>query len=308
MPSLDLPPSRWRDAIRRIEDLGFSTVSVSEHVTHGWAMDALAAMLAAADATERLRVLSLVLLNDLRHPAVLHRSAATIDRLSGGRLELGIGAGWLVDDYEALGVKFDPPAVRIDRLAESLQIIDSLFLRDEVTFIGRYYQVRGLQGLPKATQRPRPPFLVGGGGRRILQLAARVADIVSVHAALPGGTLATDAVAEFTAERMATKVAWIREELARTGRPAEAVELQFSVYLCRIDDGRRAHQRVVSTFAHQLASDPDMLADSPSVLVGSVDRCAELLEERRARYGFSYLRLSDDIDAVAPIVYRLAGR
>ena len=190
MPSLDLPPARWRDEIRRIEDLGFSTVAVSEHVTHGWAMDPLVVMAAAAAASHRLRVLSLVLLNDLRHPALLHRALATIDRLSDGRLEYGIGAGWQAADYEALGWPFDPASVRIERLAESLEIISRLFDGGEVSFEGAHYQVHELRGLPQAVQQPRPPLLVGGGGRRILELAARVADIVGVHATLAGGALA----------------------------------------------------------------------------------------------------------------------
>ena len=308
MPSFDLPPARWRDEVRRIEDLGFSTVSVSEHLTGGWAMDPLAAMLAAADASDRLRVLSLVLLNDLRHPVVLHRAMASIDRLSDGRVEIGLGAGWRADDYLALGRPFDPPPVRIERLTESLQIISALFEPGEVTFDGRHYQVSGLAGSPRPVQQPRPPLLVGGGGRRILELAARLADIIGVHATLAGGTLDPSIGREFSAERVAEKVGWIHAALDTAGRPADAVELQFSLYLCRIDDGRAARRRVVSTFADRLAVDPELVADSPSVLIGSVDACADLLLERRERYGFSYLRLSDDIDAVAPLVARLAGR
>lgn len=308
MPSLDLPPARWRDEIRRIEDLGFSSISVSEHVAHGWALDPLAVMGAAAEASDRLRVLSLVLINDLRHPALLHRAAATIDRLSGGRLELGLGAGWQAADYEALGLSFDPPSVRIERLAESLEILHLLFGGSKVTFEGSHYQVRELDGLPRAVQQPRPPVLVGGGGRRILELAARMADIVGVHATLPHGALTSASAADFGADRIATKVGWIRDALAAAGRPAEAVELQFSVYLCRIDGARRAGRRTLSAFAQRLAVDPDLVVNSPSVLIGSVDECADTLQERRALYGFSYLRLSEDVDAVASLVYRLAGR
>lgn len=308
MPSLDLSPARWRDEIRRIEDLGFSSVAVSEHMTGGWAMDPLSAMLAAADASDHLRVLSLVLLNDLRHPAMLHRAAATIDRFSEGRLELGVGAGWRAADFGALGLPFDPPADRIERLGESLEIITRLFGGDEVTFDGRHYQITGLTGLPRPVQQPRPPLLVGGGGRRVLELAARVADMVGIHATLAGGHLAADVVADFSAERVEQKVRWVRAALATAGRPPDAIELQFSVYLCRIDGDRGAHRRVVSTFSERLAVHPDLMAESPSVLLGSVDSCADQLEERRARYGFSYLRLSDDVDAVAPLVARLAGR
>lgn len=308
MPSFELPPARWRDEVRRIEDLGFSTVSVSEHLTGGWAMDPLAAMLAAADASDGLRVLSLVLLNDLRHPVALHRAMASIDRFSDGRVEIGLGAGWQADDYLALGRPFDPPAVRIERLGESLEIMTALFGEDEVTFHGRHYEVLGLAGLPRPVQQPRPPLLVGGGGRRILELAARLADIVGVHATLPGGALGPTATTDFSAERVAEKVDWIRAALDAAGRPRDAVELQLSVYLCRIDDGRAARQRVASTFADRLAVDPELVAASPSVLIGSVEACVDLLIERRERYGFSYLRLSDEIDTVAPLVARLAGR
>lgn len=308
MPSLELPASRWRDEIRRIEDLGFSTVSVSEHVTGGWAMDPLVAMNAAAAASERLRILSLVLLNDLRHPVLLHRAAATIDRLSDGRLELGLGAGWLAADYEALGLAFDPPGARIDRLAESLEILRRLFDDAPVTFEGSHYQVRGLVGLPKTIQRPRPPLLVGGGGRRILELAAQMADIIGIHATLPGGALVPGAVADFGAERTAEKVGWVRASLERAGRKPDAVELQFSVYLCEVGGGDRAQRRALSTFADRLAMDPQLVADSPSVLIGDVEACADRLEERREIYGFSYLRLSSDVDSVAPLVHRLAGR
>lgn len=308
MPALDLPPARWRDAVRRIEDVGFSSVSVSEHLTGGWAMDPLSVMLAATEATTRLRVLSLMLVNDFRHPAILHRSAATIDLLSGGRLEIGLGAGWHSADYGAIGLRFDPPAIRIERLAEAVAIMDGLFGESPVTFSGRHYHVRDLEGLPKPVQRPRPPILIGGGGRRILELAARTADIVGIHATLAGGSLAPNAVADFSAERVAAKVGWVRAAAAEAGRAAEAIELQFSVYLCQIGGRSTAHRRVVSTFAERLAVDPVLVAESPSVLLGSVDACADLLVERRAQYGLSYLRLSEDVEAAAPLVYRLAGR
>jgi probable F420-dependent oxidoreductase len=308
MPSLDLPAARWRDEVRRIEDLGFSTVSVSEHVTGGWAMDPLVVMDAAAAASEHLRVLSLVMLNDLRHPVVLHRAAATIDRLSNGRLELGLGAGWQAADYEALGLTFDPAGRRIDRLAESLEILDRLFGDEPVTFDGRHYQVRGVSGLPKPIQRPRPPLLVGGGGRRILELAAQKADIIGVHAALPGGALAPGALIDFGADRTAEKIGWIAAALNRIGRPIGAVELQLSVYLCQVGGSERARRRTTSTFADRLAVDPQLVADSPSVLIGDVNACVDRLQERRERFGFSYLRLSSDVDSVAPLVQRLAGQ
>ena len=183
-----------------------------------------------------------------------------------------------------------------------------MFGGGDVSFEGAHYQVHELRGLPEAVQQPRPPLLVGGGGRRILELAARLADIVGVHATLAGGAWRRIRSADFGADRIASKVDWIKAALAEAGRPADAVELQFSVYLCRIGGPRRAGRRVVSTFADRLAVDPELVANSPSVLIGSLQECADQLEERRERYGFSYLRLSDEIDNVAPLVRRLAGR
>ncbi|HEY6056591.1 MAG TPA: TIGR03621 family F420-dependent LLM class oxidoreductase [Candidatus Limnocylindrales bacterium] len=308
MPALRDSPGRWRDAVRRIEALGFSTVAISDHLTRGWSMDPLVAMTAAAEATDRLRVLSLVLSNDYRHPAILHRAAAMIDVLSAGRLELGLGAGWMPADYEAVGLPFGSPALRLERLEEAVRIIKALFGGEPVTVDGKHYRLAGLEGLPGPVQRPHPPILIGGGGKRVLSLAAREADIVGIHARLAGRELDAEAVADLAPERIAEKVRWIAEAARAAGRDADAIELQFSVYLCRIAGSSRSATASVSSFAGLLGSDPDLVARSPAVLVGSVDRCVELLEERRERFSLSYLNLGGDIEAVAPIVARLSGR
>jgi probable F420-dependent oxidoreductase len=307
MPPLTQPIDRWLDRIRRFEDLGFSSVSVSEHFTRGWSMEPLSALTAAAVATSRLRLLTLLLSNDARHPVVLHKAAATLDVISGGRLELGIGAGWLAEDYTASGLPFDPPATRIDRLAESVAVLDGLFGPDPYSFSGTHYTIDRLDGLPKPVQRPRPPILLGGGGPRMLGLAASVADIVGVHCRLGAGTPTADAAADLSAERIAEKVRWVEAAAREAGRTPEDIELQFSMYLVHVGDRPLPHPARGSTFAPFLAADPSLLATSPAVLVGSVDACAEALHERRERYGFSYFNLGSDIEAVAPIVARLAG-
>jgi probable F420-dependent oxidoreductase len=307
MPKLEGSPRRWRDAVRRIESLGFSTVSVSDHLTRGWVMEPTAAMVAAAEATERLRVLSLVLGNDFRHPAVLHKTAATLDLLSEGRLELGLGAGWMRSDYEATGVPYDPPAVRLERLEESVRVIKGLFAPEPLTFRGRHYTITELDGLPKPVQTPHPPLLVGGGGKVVLGIAAREADIVGVHCNLRRGELDRDAAADLAAERVEEKVGWVDDAAKAAGRSPGELELQFSTYLCRVTDAPRSAHASVSTFAEHLAADPDLLERSPAVLVGSVDQCVETLQERRARFGLSYLNLGGDVENVAPVVARLAG-
>jgi alkanesulfonate monooxygenase SsuD/methylene tetrahydromethanopterin reductase-like flavin-dependent oxidoreductase (luciferase family) len=167
--------------------------------------------------------------------------------------------------------------------------------------------VNELDGLPEPVQRPRPPLLVGGGGPRILSMAARVADIVGVHCTLRSGVQDADSVADLAAERVADKVRRVREAATAAGRVADDVELQFSVYHCQVSRPGHPPALNASSFAALMAAAPDVLADSPAVLVGDVPRCVDLLQERRERYGFSYLNLGADLDAVAPLVARLAG-
>jgi probable F420-dependent oxidoreductase len=307
MPRLEGSAREWRDSLRRIESLGFDTVGVSDHLTRGWVMEATAALLAAAEATERLRVLSLVLGNDFRHPVVLHKTAAMIDVLSDGRLELGLGAGWMRSDYDASGIAYDPPAVRLARLEESLRVIKGLFGPEPLTFRGDHYTIDALEGLPKPVQAPHPPLLVGGGGKRVLGLAAREADIVSVHCNLRRGELDEGAASDLSAERVEEKVGWVRAAAEEAGRSIDELELQFTTYLCHVTDAPSSEGATGSSFAGLLAADPELLERSPAVLIGTVDECVERLRERRERYGFSYLKLGGDVDNVAPIVARLAG-
>ena len=307
MPLPAHPGPQWRDSLWRIQDLGFNSVSVSEHLTRGWVLEATVAMMAAAAATDRLRILSLVLANDYRHPVLLHKAAASIDLFSEGRLELGLGTGWLASDYRASGMSLDAPAVRIDRLEEAMTILKGLFAPGAFSFQGAHYQVRDLDGLPKPIQQPHPPILVGGGGKRILQLAAREADIVGVHCNLRRGEPGKHAAADLSAQLVAEKVRWVREEIEAAVPDRDRPVLQFSIYLCQVGDSSRNGTEAVSGFARWLGADPLLLSDSPAVLVGSVEQCVEKLQEQRERYGFSYFKLGGDVEAVAPIVARLAG-
>ena len=308
MPTLDRRPEDWREAVRRLEGAGYATVAVSDHVTRGWAMDPLVALMAAADATERLRVLSLVLSNDYRHPALVHKAIATIDVLSGGRVELGLGAGWLADDYDALGLPIESVQVRVDRLAESVRLLKQLFATNApFDFEGAQYRGRGLEGRPRTTQRPRPPILIGGGGPRILSLAAREADIIGVNASLAGSAGRTAGIAGLTATAADEKVRWIAEGATAAGRRSDDLELQVSVLELQLVGSTAERTRVLSSLSEKTGLDVPTLEDSPAVLVGSVDACAEKLNERRERFGFSYLKLGPDAAAAAPIVARLAG-
>jgi probable F420-dependent oxidoreductase len=306
MPRLDQPPARWRDAVRRIEDFGFATVSISDHFTRGWVMEPLVAMTVAAESTERLRVLSLVLGNDYRHPVLVHKAMATLDVLSEGRVEIGLGAGWMRSDYQAAGIPYDDPAARIDRLEESVAVLEGLFGPEPFSYSGRHYRISDLDGLPKPVQRPRPPLVIGGGGRRVLSVAGRHADIVSLNPSLRDGQVTSDLLADATAERIDQKIGWVREAAAGAGRRADDIELQLNLLVCQVTDrAGRASETASSLVAGTV--DPSLLEKSPAVLAGSVTRCVEALQERRERFGISYVNLGGDVEAVTPIVDRLAG-
>ncbi|GIF71265.1 TIGR03621 family F420-dependent LLM class oxidoreductase [Asanoa siamensis] len=298
MPGLDRTPARWRDQIRRIEELGFSSVAVSDHFTDGWAMDPIVAMTVAAEATSTLKVLSLVLCNDFRHPVLLHKSMANLDAFSGGRVEVGLGAGWKRSEHEAAGLAFDPPAERVARLAESIEVITGLFGPEPLTYAGRHYRITELDGLPKPATR-RPPILVGGGGRTVLELAGRVADIVGINPRLTAAGGLAAAMADMTAEKITRKVAWARGAAA----DPERLEFQMTMLSVRVTVGGETHG---STSSQAAEASPAELAASPAVLHGSVDACVDKLVEVRERFGISYFHLGGNLDAAAPIVAKLA--
>ena len=289
----------WTAKARKVEALGYAILLVPDHL--GEQLAPLPALLAAAEATTSLRVGSLVLANDFRHPVVLAKEAATLDLLSAGRFELGLGAGWMRSEYEQAGLRFDPPVIRIERMGEAVRIIKALLGEDPVSFTGAHYSLSGLTGLPKPVQRPRPPILVGGGGRRTLSIAAREADVVGLvpRAHADGGGLdVTDATAAATIR----KVEWIRAEAEE--RFAE-LELNLLVQAVVATDDRRA---AAAQLAARFRTTAELVLDTPYVLMGTHGQIEEDLRERRERYGVSYLAVFESsMDALAPVVARLAG-
>jgi probable F420-dependent oxidoreductase len=293
----------WCKRARAIEAAGFSTLLVGDHLIIP--MGPFAGMMAAADATTSLRIGTFVLGNDFRHPVYLAQEAASIDRLSGGRLELGLGTGWYKGDYAMSGIPLDAPGTRIGRLEEAVPIIKGFFSDGPFDFAGRYYNVRGVDGLPKPVQKPRPPIMIGGGSRRVLSFAAREADIVSVNIKTTrDGWLDLSSVSP---EAAADKVAWVREA---AGERFEALELNILVMKVVVTDHRRQAARE-SLKGWELPTDDasvDRWLDSPSVLIGTVDQIVEDLQARRQRYGFSYVTIFEPMEAFIPVVERLAGR
>jgi probable F420-dependent oxidoreductase len=303
MPGLTRPVSQWRDEVRRIEDLGFTTVAVSDHFSHGWSMDPIVAMTVAAEATTTLRVLGMVFCNDFRHPVLLHKSMANLDVFSGGRVEIGLGAGWQHEDHDAAGLTFDDVHTRLDRLAESIDIIGALFGPDPVTYKGEHYSITNLDGLPKPVQQPRPPLMVGGGGKRVLELAGRTADIVGINPRLAPGVDPFTAVEEMSPERMLRKVSWARAAAVAAGRDPDTLDFQLRIFDLRV---RQHGQELTAISSHARHASEEAMAGSPAVLRGAVDECVEKLLETRERYGINYFHLGSNVDAAAPIVAKLA--
>jgi probable F420-dependent oxidoreductase len=293
---------------RRAEALGYATLLLRDHFVPEPFGDQLAptvALMAAAGVTRTLRLGTMVLDNDYRHPVLLAKEAATLDLLSGGRFELGVGAGWLRDEYERAGMRFDAPGVRVARLEESLQVLKGLLAGSAFTFAGVHYTVAGLESFPRPVQRPHPPILVGAGSRRMLGIAGREADIVGIlPRALPNGTISED-LSERSPETTDRKLDWVRQ--AAGGRFGE-LELSMMVSLIVADDHRKAAAQLATERGWGTAASERVL-EMPSVFVGGVDRIVELMKARRDRYGFSYYVVSDeDMEALGPVVDRLAGR
>jgi len=283
-----------------VEGLGYSTLYLPDHF--GDQMGPIAALMAAADATTSLRVGSLVFDNDYRHPVVLAKEAATLDLLSDGRFDLGLGAGWMASDYEQAGLPFDPPGRRISRLEEAIQIIKGLLAGGPFSFTGKHYQVKAIEGSPLPVQKPHPPIVLGGGAPRMLRLAAREADIVNVNFDLREGHVNRDLVRTGLAEATDQKLTWIREA---AGDRIDSIELSVTIFLANMTDDRDS---VASVMAGGLGAEPKDVLEMPHFLIGTVDELVEELQRRRERYGVSYVIVPGDVaEEFAPIVARLAG-
>jgi probable F420-dependent oxidoreductase len=292
----------FTELARKAETLGYSTLFVPDHfVEHDLAPTV--ALAHAAAVTDRLRVGTFVLANDYKHPVVCAREMASLDLLSDGRLELGIGAGWMTADYEKAGIPLDRPGVRIARLAEAITIMKGLFSPGPFTFHGEHYRITELDGMPKPVQQP-VPFFVGGGAPKILALAAREAQIVGINANLRSGDgTSPDAARSMTPAATDQKIGWVRDA---SGERFDDLELQALVgFVYVTDDAKRILEGIADAFGVSV----DDARVAPPCLVGSEDEMVASLEERRERWQMSYHVIDDgSMEAFAPIVERLAGK
>src|SRR4051794_17745941 len=292
--------SAWRDKARKLEDLGYSTLFMPDHF--GDELAPLPAIAMAAAHTTTLKIGALVFDNDYKHPAILAKEAATIDFLSDGRLEFGLGAGWMKTDYDMLGLPYDPPAVRVDRFEEALHVIKQCYTGEQFTYKGEHYRVTDYTSNPKPVQPGGPPLLIGGGGKRVLTLAAREADIVGINPNLRAGAIGTDSVLDSMREQTDKKGAGVREA---AGARIDEIEIQMRFFNTSVRPNRMgpAEQR-----APAFGVSPGEALESAAACVGTVEEIIDQLHRRREEWGVSYVVVGgDNIDEFAPVVAKLAG-
>jgi probable F420-dependent oxidoreductase len=294
------------DGARMAESIGYSHLTVHDHLEPQLAP--VPALTAVAMATDRLRLCPLVFNNDLRHPAVLAQDLMTLDVLSEGRVVVGIGAGWNEPEYDAIGLPFDPPGTRIDRMEEAIAVLRGLFSDRPVSFDGRFYRIRGLDGQPKPVQRPHPPFLVGGTRERVLRLAAREADIVGLDMRQD-----RDSLPDAFQDGMDRRVAWVRDSAGDRIHDLDLSVLRLVGDLTITDRPLQAARAVARVYETQtgLVIPPEDILESPYSLIGTVPDLVAKLERVRDRWGVNSFLVGwlDEpaLAAFAPVVERLAG-
>lgn len=292
------------DAARRAEGLGYSTLVFPDHL--GEQLSPIPAMATVLAATDTLRASAFVFNVDLHQPAVLAQDLASLDVLSDGRVDVAIGAGWNKPEYDATGLSFDPVGARVKRLSEAIAVLKGCFSGESFSLAGEHYTITDMRGGPKPKQRPHPPFMIGGGGRRTLELAGREADIVSLAPRVSPGPRPDPRSMTFEATK--EKIAWAK---AAAGERAD--QLEFNAYpsgaeVTITDDLRGQVRKVCDYFRKSTGyelSEQDVI-DSPNIFIGSIDRLTEKFLEMRERLGISSIMLRP-IDEMAPVVERLSG-
>lgn len=311
-------PAHWREQIRKTEDLGYSTFFLADHfLSAGPALDstyhppqllgAVPAIAMALEQTNTLRVGCRVFCNDYRHPFMLAKEAATMDYLSGGRLEFGIGAGWIKNEYAAVGLPFDEFPDRLGRMQEFVHAYKDFMRGEPLAINGEYIHWQGFHGTPAPAQKPWPPLMIGGGSRKILEFAGKEADIVSLNFNNRAGMLGPDGMSSGLAAATAKKIDWIR---SGAGTRFADIELEIGAYNTIITDHQQATAQAIGDALGMSAED---ILQHPHCLIGSVDFICEELLRRREAYGISYIAVLDDgqnnmVEAFASVVARLAGK
>ena len=305
---------QWRELARKAESTGFSSFHLADHIIGpGPALAAtghpvqtvaaIPAMAVAAEATSTIKVGCRVLCVDYRNPVMLAKEVATLDFFSEGRLELGLGAGWLQGEYEAVGIPFDRAGVRLDRFEEVIGLLRASFAEGELNIDTTHVHAVGFEAVPKPFTKSGPPIMIGGGAQRILTIAGREADIVSLNFNNSSGKLGAEGIGSSTAEHTDQKIQWIRNG---AGERFDQIEIEIAAYFTVVTpDGAGTRAKMAPMFGMT----PEVFAEHPNVLIGSVDEICDRIVERRERFGISYVSFGASvIDAVIPVVERLAGK
>lgn len=290
----------WTETAKKAEDLGYSSLLMPDHF--GDQLGVIPALAAAAAVTTELRIGSLVFANDFRHPALLAKDTATIDLLSDGRLEVGVGAGWMNTDYSTTGVPHERAGIRIDRMIESIEVLRGLWGEGAFSYDGDHYTITEMDGLPKPVQAGGPPIIVGGGGKRVLSTAARMADIVGVNPNVGEGTIGAEAIKSMSAEATEEKMTWVRDA---AGDRFDDIEISILKFFVVVTDDR---DDMAAKVGAGMGMDAATIIASPHAMVGSAEQIADELIEQRERWQGSYVTVqSDAMDSFAPVVAALAG-
>jgi probable F420-dependent oxidoreductase len=281
------------------ERSGFAAVLVPDHFhvpaeppRAGGIAESWTTLAALAARTERIRIGGAVMCNLFRHPCLTAQIAASVDQISAGRLELGLGAGWMEEEFRRTGIGFPGAGERIAMLAEALEIILPALEGDPVTFEGRYYQVRDFSLLPGSVQEPRPPLHIGGGGDKLLRVAARHAEIVSLAPPAIGGRIAREAVMAFTADRLAERVRFLRSAAEEHGRDPKAIEVLGFSSVVHVAGSEAEARDVLEGMARFFDTDPAQVQQHPTTLVGTPSQIVAILEERRERCGIDSIMIA----------------
>jgi len=295
-------PAKLPEYARRLEGLGFSALNFGDHPASPL-LPPIAAMTAAALATSTLRVGIHTLGNDYRHPVVLAKELTTIDQLSGGRLEVGVGAGWFTADYETLGMTMERAGVRIERVEEAVEVFKLACAGERFSFEGDHYQITEYENFPPSVQRPHPPIMIGGGGPRVLSLAARVADVVGLNFNLHLGTM--DRNDGSTGTRQATRR---KVELIREAAPERFDRIELCMAVSNVAPAEEV-DAVVNELAVSQQLSPQEVRDCPHFLLGDEGSIVEQIERLREEFGVSYIAVPREaVRTMEPVVRRLAGR
>ncbi len=305
---------QWRELARKAESTGFSSFHLADHIIGpGPALAAtghpvqtvaaIPAMAVAAEATSTIKVGCRVLCVDYRNPVMLAKEVATLDFFSEGRLELGLGAGWLQGEYEAVGIPFDRAGVRLDRFEEVIGLLRASFAEGELNIDTTHVHAVGFEAVPKPFTKSGPPIMIGGGAQRILTIAGREADIVSLNFNNSSGKLGAEGIGSSTAEHTDQKIQWIRNG---AGKRFDQIEIEIAAYFTVVTpDGAGTRAKMAPMFGMT----PEVFAEHPNVLIGSVDEICDRIVERRERFGISYTSFGASVmDSVIPVVERLSGK